>query len=96
VTVLDFVSYKVPDGKMIKIRVDVKYNSIRNITILGDFFLHPEEALEDIERGLINSKLDEDRITGVIQSILDGNRAVLIGASARDLAKAIMAAHQAR
>lgn len=94
VTALEFTSYKIPDGKMVKVRVDVQKNAIRDITILGDFFLHPEDTLPEIEQGLVGTTADEDSITDVIQSVLDAQKAVLIGATARDLAKAIMSAHQ--
>lgn len=96
VTALEFKSYKIPKGKMVKVRVNVDKNSIRDITILGDFFLHPEDTLPQIEQGLVGTTADEDCITDVIQSVLDTQKAVLIGASARDLAKAIMNAHEPR
>jgi len=96
VTILEFTSYKIPGGKMVKVRVDVKNDSIQGITILGDFFLHPEDTLEEMEQGLVGTKAEEVSITSVIQSILDRHKAVLIGATARDLAKAIMIAHNAR
>ncbi|UCH04693.1 MAG: hypothetical protein JSW05_00585 [Candidatus Thorarchaeota archaeon] len=93
---MEFKSYKIPKGKMVKVRVNVDKNSIRDITILGDFFLHPEDTLPQIEQGLVGTTADEDCITDVIQSVLDTQNAVLIGASARDLAKAIMSAHETR
>ena len=94
VTVLEFTSYKIPDGKMVKVRVDMKNDSIQNITILGDFFLHPEDTLVEMERGLVGARADEDTIASIIQSILDRNEAILIGATAGDLAKAIMSARR--
>ncbi|MFX1603638.1 MAG: lipoate protein ligase C-terminal domain-containing protein [Promethearchaeota archaeon] len=95
VTVLKFVSYKIPDGKMVKVRVDVRNDLIQGITILGDFFLHPEDTLEGMEQGLIGTRAEESTIARVIQNILDRHKAVLIGATARDLAKAIMMAYKA-
>jgi hypothetical protein len=94
VTILEFKSYKIPDGKMVKVRVDVKNDSIQDITILGDFFLHPEDTLVEMERGLIGTIAEEDTIASIIQGILDRHEAVLIGATARDLAKAIMSARE--
>jgi len=96
VRILEFTSYKIPDGKMVKVRVDVKNDSIQGITILGDFFLHPEDTLVEIEEELVGIVLEEESITNVIQRVLDTNSAVLIGASARDLAKAIMSARRTR
>ena len=96
VRVLEFTSYKIPDGKMVKVRVDVENDLIHDITILGDFFLHPEATLVEIEEGLVGTRLQEENITKVIQRVLDTHGAVLIGASARDLAKAIMCARRTR
>ncbi len=95
-TVLEFTSYKIPDGKMVKVRVEVRNDLIQRITILGDFFLHPEDTLEEMEQGLVGTRAEEDIIANVIQGILDGRNAVFIGATARDLAKAIMIAYNAR
>ena len=93
---MEFTSYKIPDGKMVKVRVDVENDLIQDITILGDFFLHPEATLVEIEQGLVGTTMQEESITNVIQSVLDTHDAVLIGASARDLAKAIMSARRTR
>ena len=93
---MEFTSYKIPDGKMVKVRVDVENDLIQDITILGDFFLHPEATLVEIEQGLVGTTMQEESITNVIQSVLDTHDAVLIGASARDLAKAILCARRTR
>lgn len=43
---------KVPGGKMLEARVEFEASILR-IEILGDFFLHPEEAITDIEDCLV-------------------------------------------
>ena len=46
------------------IRIALEYdegeNTINSITISGDFFLYPEEALEALEAQLIGTKLERD------------------------------------
>lgn len=91
---LGFVSYKIPDGKLVKIKLEVKEDRIHAVTILGDFFLHPEETLEAIEQGLLGVRLDEVEVSSAIQDVLDSHKAVMIGASAIHLARAIMVAHE--
>lgn len=58
------------------IRVMLEYNEIENtiirITISGDFFLYPEEALEIIEAGLVGKKLDRESLKQDIESSLKG------------------------
>jgi lipoate---protein ligase len=50
--------------KLIRIMLeyDETENTINWITIAGDFFLYPEEALEILEAGLIGIKLDRDTL----------------------------------
>lgn len=81
--------YKVQGGKMLRIRLDLDANTIKSITILGDFFLHPESVIELIEEQLNGCRVDVEHITKEIQSVLEKNKAILIGASASDIANAI-------
>ena len=46
-------------GKLIKVRARFEDDTIRDIRITGDFFLYPEEKIEDIERVLRDRRLDE-------------------------------------
>lgn len=89
---MSYYSHKVPGGKLIKIKVESKDDSIWEITILGDFFLHPEYVLDEIEESLMGVQLSEDVIAEKIKSVLEKNHATLIGAKAGDFAKAIIAA----
>jgi hypothetical protein len=41
--------YKVPGGKLLKIKLTPSEGRIRAIVIKGDFFLHPEETLIALE-----------------------------------------------
>lgn len=58
------------------IRVMLEYDEIENtiirITISGDFFLYPEEALEILEAGLVGKKLDRENLEQDIESSLKG------------------------
>ena len=44
--------YKVPGGKLLKISLEPEDNRIKSIRIMGDFFLHPEESITELEDGL--------------------------------------------
>lgn len=80
-------SRKVKEGKVVK--VEVEYDEIiKRIKITGDFFLHPEDVLEKIEKGLIGLKNDAslEIIISKIQEIVDANNAFLIGVSPQSLA----------
>ncbi|TFG31362.1 hypothetical protein EU527_12675 [Candidatus Thorarchaeota archaeon] len=83
------IDYKVPDGKLLKIKVEIKNSSIKSITILGDFFLHPESTIEEIEDALVGCPIDTKTMTKKVQEALDNSNSTLIGASASDIARAI-------
>ena len=44
--------YKIPDGKLVVIDVDVLDGHLCNVTLSGDFFLAPDAALEWITTAL--------------------------------------------
>ena len=82
-------TYKVPGGKMLKIQLLLSDEKIKQVTIMGDFFLHPEETVLTLEKKLQGLQLDPIVLTEAIQKVLDENNALLIGAKASDIAKAI-------
>ncbi len=45
------LSEKLPAGKLVRVAVDFD-RTISSVTITGDFFLHPEDKLELIEKAL--------------------------------------------
>ena len=88
-------SYKVPDGKLVKVKLKIACGRIAEVSVLGDFFLHPEEILLKIEESLVGSPHEETEIEITINQILVESDASLIGATAGDIAKSIMMAWDA-
>ena len=84
--------YKVKGGKMIKIQLALENKKIKDLRITGDFFLHPEETIEDIEKALRGCSLSKEELVRVIKETLTSKRAVLLGASPEDLARCIIMA----
>jgi lipoate-protein ligase A len=78
---------KIPGGKMLAVEVDISGRTIAKVKITGDFFLHPEDAILEVEKALtgIRADLTEEEITAIIGKSLEG--AKLIGASASDIAR---------
>lgn len=85
-------SYKVEGGKMIKVQLTQKDGKIEEIKIMGDFFLHPEELIEQIESMLVGSPLEEESLMSSISALIEKRRAVLLGCTPRDFARCIMMA----
>ncbi len=50
--------YKVPGGKLVVVDVDVVEDRLSRVRLSGDFFLEPDEALEDINRALQGAGVD--------------------------------------
>jgi lipoate-protein ligase A len=50
---------KVPGGKLLRIKVNYD-EKINDIKITGDFFIHPEESISEIENLLKNMRKDEE------------------------------------
>ena len=81
---------KVREGKLVK--VEVEYDEvIRDIRITGDFFLHPEDVLEKIEKSMLGMEKDTsaEKIASRIQSIVKAYDAQMIGIGPESLAQVI-------
>lgn len=78
---------KVKEGKVVKVEID--YNTvIKDVRITGDFFLHPEDILEEIEDciiGLDKTVSEEDIVSG-IQRATAGKYVQMIGISPESIA----------
>ncbi|MEM2112315.1 MAG: lipoate protein ligase C-terminal domain-containing protein [Candidatus Bathyarchaeia archaeon] len=86
--------YKVEGGKLIKVQLAKKGNTIDKIKITGDFFLHPEETIEKIEGSLVRRILNEAELANLIRTVIEKNEATLLGASPEDFAKCIIMASE--
>lgn len=49
--------FKAPKG-LIKVELELTGDTISRIKITGDFFMYPEDALEQLERSLVGAKTD--------------------------------------
>ena len=74
------------------IKVSLEYNedskTINSITITGDFFLYPEETLDELEVSLIGTKLGKNDIKQKIEKCLNGSEA--FGFDSESLTDAIL------
>jgi len=79
---------KVPGGKLVRIDAVCEGQVISDIRISGDFFVHPEEALFSIERGLDEMRLDgnEGDMAERVGLAVSAAGATLIGFGAGDIA----------
>jgi lipoate-protein ligase A len=78
---------KVKEGKVLKVEVDCD-DVINGIRITGDFFLHPEDMLEEIEKSIVGMKrnADEGTIISNIKRTTSGKDVQMIGISPESIA----------
>ncbi|MBH0022561.1 biotin/lipoate A/B protein ligase family protein [Salinibacterium sp. SWN248] len=87
--------FKVPGGKLVVVDLDVVDDAITNFRLAGDFFLEPDDALEDINAAIngLPANSDAKTITAAIQQALPEGT-VMLGFSAESVATAIRRALQ--
>ena len=82
--------YKVPGGKLVVVDLDITDGRFSRVSLSGDFFLEPDEALEDINRALTGLP-ENSTAADIAQAVSAGlpKGAVLFGFSAEAVAVAI-------
>ncbi len=86
------VQEKIAGGKLLCVDAEFSGTRIARIRITGDFFLHPEETIERIERGLEGAECGE--VAGIVANVLRDGRARLIGAAPEDVGRLVRRALQ--
>ncbi len=82
---------KAQGGKLIRVECDVheRSNVVMRLIITGDFFLHPEEAIEELEGSLLMLRAEPEILTSHIQSFF-AKEHNLVGAKPEDFVNAIL------
>lgn len=76
--------HKVTNGKLIRCKIMVDDDVIKNITITGDFFVYPENLIEKIEASLKNISINS--IIDQLQKSIPAD-ALIVGFSVDDLCR---------
>ncbi len=84
--------FKIPGGKLVKVTIDVEESKIADIMITGDFFMHPEEEIDNLESHLKGISTDENNVKQAINDFFRTKNVELIGAKPEDLLYVIMKA----
>lgn len=82
--------YKTPGGKLVMVDFDSVDGRLRNVTVAGDFFLYPDDALTAITASLegLDASLDERALAEHVErAITPGTE--LLGTSAGGIAIAV-------
>ncbi|MBT6143367.1 hypothetical protein HOH51_02525 [bacterium] len=80
---------KVPNGKLLKINLDLQDTRIQKISLRGDFFMYPEETITDLEDFLLGQSVDNN-LSKLIEDFLLENQVQVYGFTAQDLEDILM------
>jgi len=84
--------YKARKG-LFKVRILADdQNIIRNITIMGDFFIYPEEVIWVVEDSLKGVKFEKDAVANIIRDVFTRESAVLVGCTLDEFIQTIVEA----
>jgi lipoate-protein ligase A len=82
------LDYKVPGGKLIRLQADIEDGKIKKICINGDFFIHPEEKIAELEKALMEKHLDREELLETVSDTLKGSE--MVGISESEIVNALM------
>ena len=86
----NIITEKVPGGKLVRIKAD--YGAIINkIQITGDFFLHPEDTIEQLEESVRGAGIPVDSLAlqQKIDAVITSKKITLIGITSADISRLI-------
>ena len=82
-------SFRAEKG-LIEVELTLAGGVISFITITGDFFIHPEEALEKLEKQLIGVEATEEAIKKTLEQFYIQNQILSPGITSQDIATVII------
>lgn len=82
------IDYKVPEGKLIRLKADLDGSKICSVTINGDFFLHPEDRIAELEKALVGKELNKVTLQETVEKELAGCE--MVGISPEEITNALM------
>ncbi|MBD3189861.1 MAG: hypothetical protein GF308_04420 [Candidatus Heimdallarchaeota archaeon] len=77
---------------VIEVELLITNNKISSIKITGDFFIHPEKALEDIETSLISTETKKRAIEKVLKKVFTERKITSPGITREDFTEVIIQA----
>ena len=84
---MQVATYKVPGGKLLRIKARVEDERAFGVQISGDFFLAPHDKIVVLEEALEGFSIsDKEAIVEVVDYVMQRDNIVVAGFSAKDLA----------
>lgn len=67
---MGYAEFKAPKG-VIKVELELSGDVISLISLSGDFFMYPEDALEELERALMGVRTDRGSLLEAVRRFYD-------------------------
>lgn len=81
---------KVPNGKLLKVTVEFEGNVIEKVQIKGDFFIHPEESIDELETTLKGVDYTLSNVSKLVSSFFGQGELTAFGITPMAVTEAIM------
>jgi len=78
-----------PKGKFLKISMDFD-ETISDIVITGDFFVHPEEAIDELQESLKGARTEPEEIRNILEDFFERTEVRMYGISTEGMFNGIM------
>ncbi len=82
--------HKVPNGKLLKVTVEFLGDTLKKVQIKGDFFIYPEESLDELELALGNKKYSRAIIIDIVGDFFARPGVVAFGITPKAVVDAIL------
>jgi lipoate-protein ligase A len=79
--------YKVPGGKLLAAELTVEGDHMVGVKITGDFFMHPETAIIELEKAVDNTPIEE--LEDTVRRFFQENDVTLFGVEEGDFVKVV-------
>jgi lipoate-protein ligase A len=83
-------TYKVPNGKLLKVTVEFQERRIEKVAIKGDFFIHPEESLDELEIRLRGVEYERKAISDIVGQYFEKEGLIAFGITPKAVVDTIM------
>ena len=85
---------KVAGGKLLRVKCDVEGDLLTAVSLTGDFFMHPEDGVSELEKALIGMPAHAEvrEFVSKLNDVIHANSYELIGFSASDIAQTLWSA----
>lgn len=83
-------TFKVPNGKLLKVTLVIDGERIDKVQIRGDFFMHPEESLDELETALKGREYNIKDISDTVGKFFEMEDLIAFGITPKAVVDAII------